>query len=366
MKWLRIIHLIHGILFSVMLLTGLCLFFSGTRTWFNQIGFPLVQFHLVIACGYFLLTFVSLARVGRYLLKKPRIKKFNFYFNTIFFFTWSISGILMYFQASIPAEMRNSAVVVHDWATFLFLPWVGVHIVGHLFKVHLPWPSWWKKQVPLPPSIQENQFERRDFLKLFGFTFVFLLIGGGVKWFTPILSIANSETKRRGYFRIYNVTNEIPSYPNNDWALKIDGLTNKEVEVGYYDLLRLPSTTIVDDFHCVTGWSVTNVEMKGVLLKDLLKAYEIEVNGEFVTAYSGDETYFDSFVTKQLIDEESYLVYEMDGEPLKSVQGYPCRLYQPNMYGYKSVKWLERLYFSDSREIGYWQQSGGYDLDGYL
>lgn len=366
MQWLRIIHLIHGVFFIFMLLSGLCLYIVATRTWFNQIGFPLVQFHLLIACFYCGLVLYSLYRIGRYLLKKPPVKKFNFILNLLFFLMWMASGLLMYFQAYLLAEVRNVAVVIHDWTTFLFLPWVLTHTIGHLFNVSLPWPAWWKRRAALPPIIEENMLERRDFLKLFSLAFLFLLIGSWFKWLTPILNVTEAENKRRGYFRIYNVTNDFPRYEDREWSLTIDGLINKKESIGYTDLLHLPSTTIIDDFHCVTGWSVRNVEMKGVLLKDLFDAYGLEAKGKFVTAYSGDEVYFDSFLTTQLIDEEALLVYEMDGEFLKPAQGYPCRLYHPDMYGYKSVKWVDRLEFSGERKKGYWQQSGGYDLNGYL
>ncbi|MCT8137787.1 molybdopterin-dependent oxidoreductase [Anaerobacillus sp. CMMVII] len=366
MKWLRTIHLIHGILFTLMLLSGLFLYGTTTRTWFNQIGFPMVQFHIAIAFLYCGVILLSMYRVGRYLLKKPPIKKFNFIWMIVFFFLWTVSGLLMYFQAAVPTGIRNGAVVVHDWSTFLFIPWLLTHTICHLFKISLPWPNWWNSQAVLPSRIKENILDRRDFLKLLSFSFLFLVIGGWLKWNLPILTVAENEVKRRGYFRIYNVTNDFPRYPNNEWKLTIGGLSNKKVEIGYFDLFRLPSTTIVDDFHCVTGWSVRNVEMKGILLKDLFSAYGIEANSEFVTAYSGDNVYFDSFLTRQLLDEPSYLIYEIDGEPLKAVQGYPCRLYHPDMYGYKSVKWVDRLEFTESRKLGFWQQSGGYDLDGYL
>ncbi|MCM3759761.1 molybdopterin-dependent oxidoreductase [Alkalihalobacillus oceani] len=366
MKWLNRVHLIHGILLVLLLVTGLCLYMTTTRTWFNQLGVPLVSVHIVIAVLYIAVVCYSIIRVGRYLLKKPRASRFNFWLHAIFFFLWATSGAVMYWQASFPVTLRNGAVVIHDWTTFLYLPWLLVHSVGHLFSWKVPWPDWWTKHVALPPAIAENKFERRDFLKLSGLTVLFLMIGSWLKWLTPVLSAVDSENKRRGYFRIYNVTNDYPRYEPGEWSLTIDGLTNKSETITYYDLPRFPATTIVDDFHCVTGWSVRHVEMKGIKVKDLMTQLGIEAQSDYVTAYSGDEMYFDSFLTTQLLDEEALLVYELDGEPLKHAMGFPCRLYHPEMYGYKSVKWINRLEFTEKREIGYWQQSGGYDLNGYL
>ena len=37
------------------------------------------------------------------------------------------------------------------------------------------------------------------------------------------------------------------------------------------------------------------------------------------------------------------LAYEMDGKPLSRPHGAPVRLVMPQMYGYKSVKWVNRI-----------------------
>jgi DMSO/TMAO reductase YedYZ molybdopterin-dependent catalytic subunit len=37
----------------------------------------------------------------------------------------------------------------------------------------------------------------------------------------------------------------------------------------------MPMTKVVSDFHCVTGWSVRNVEWEGMPLKHFAKAADI-------------------------------------------------------------------------------------------
>lgn len=279
---------------------------------------------------------------------------------------WIFSGATMYFQSSLPIVIRNNAVIIHDWCTFLFIPWVLTHSIGHFLHIRISWPKWWRTKAPLPDALQENSLQRRDFLKFFGIGILFVAIGGYIKWFLPTLSISSNEDKRRGYFRIYNVTDDFPRYEDTDWSLTINGSVNQTTVLTMDDVPLFPETTIVDDFHCVTGWSVHGVELKGVLLKDVFDHLGLTTSGKYVTAYSGDQTYYDSFTTSQILDEGAMLVFEMDGQVLKKTQGYPCRLYHPSMYGYKSVKWLSQLEFSKERELGYWQKSGGYDLNGYL
>ncbi|ADU29602.1 molybdopterin-dependent oxidoreductase [Evansella cellulosilytica] len=362
LKW---IHHIHGVLFVLLLLSGLFLYFPTTRTWFNELRFPLVPFHIWTSILYATVILFSLRSVFKYVKNKPYIKFYNVGFNVTFIFIWIVTGVVMYFHTYFPPEMTNIAVYLHGLFTFLFIPWLLVHTIGHLFKLHLPWPKWWKRKAPVPESIAENKLNRRDFIKFTSLGVLFLFIGGAIKWFQPILNITDPNA-RRGYFRIYNVTSDYPTYEDTEWTFTVSGLVNNQKTFTMEDMQQLPTHTIVDDFHCVTGWSVLNVEMKGVLVNDIFTEYNISPEGPYVTAYSGDKVYYDTFTVSQLLDEGAMLVFQFDGEKLVHSQGFPCRLYHPKMYGYKSVKWIERLEFTNHRAKGYWQTWGGYDLDGYL
>ena len=59
------------------------------------------------------------------------------------------------------------------------------------------------------------------------------------------------------------------------------------------------------------------------------------------------------------------LAYEMDGKPLAREHGAPVRVVIPEMYGYKNVKWVERIVVGDAIEPGYWEQRG-YDVDAWV
>lgn len=273
----------------------------------------------------------------------------------------------MYFQRHIPVPIRNSAVVIHDWSTWIMLPWILFHSIGHLFKVRIPWPNWWRGRKTPPDWVLENKLGRRDVTKSLILFVLFILVGGWMKWMTPLLSIPQEKQKRSGYFRIYNVTNDYPRYTESDWKLTLKDLNPKQIELTMQDMRQLKWHSVIDDFHCVTGWSVRSVEFRGVYVKDVIEKHCTNIPEKgFVTAYSGDGIYFDSFTLSQLMEEESMFLFEMDGSPLKKSQGYPCRLYHPNMYGYKSVKWVTKMVMTEKRETGYWQTNGDYDLNGYL
>ena len=68
----------------------------------------------------------------------------------------------------------------------------------------------------------------------------------------------------------------------------------------------------------------------------------------------------------ETVDRPDVLVaYELEGEPLSSNHGGPARLYVAPMYGYKSLKWLERIELTKRVRPGYWEVRG-YDVNGWV
>ena len=48
----------------------------------------------------------------------------------------------------------------------------------------------------------------------------------------------------------------------------------------------------------------------------------------------------------------------MLGAPVTREHGGPVRLYVPEMFGYKSIKWLSRIELMTNAKPGYWEQNG--------
>jgi hypothetical protein len=69
-----------------------------------------------------------------------------------------------------------------------------------------------------------------------------------------------------------------------------------------------------------------------------------------------DGSYTESLRLTESYDPSVLLAYKLNGQPLRTEQGYPFRLVVPKMYGYKSIKWVSRVEFSDKPLNGYWEQ----------
>ena len=160
-----------------------------------------------------------------------------------------------------------------------------------------------------------------------------------------------------GQFTIYTITSGYPAAPAN-YRLRVDGLVQNPLSLTVADLQSLPATRLARDFQCVTGWVVGDVHWVGVRLVDLA-----ERAGVGPTASAFHFTSFDGLDTESLTIEQAHqtgaiVAYSMLGAPVTREHGGPVRLYVPDMFGYKSIKWLSRIELVTRAEPGYWEQNG--------
>jgi DMSO/TMAO reductase YedYZ molybdopterin-dependent catalytic subunit len=166
-------------------------------------------------------------------------------------------------------------------------------------------------------------------------------------------------------WRIYTVASTMPKFDPATWRLHIEGLVDRPQTLTYHDLRSLPRAEQISNFHCVTGWSVDNVHWAGVRIRDLLAAAGPQVSGKVLQLVSAEAPYVDTLTLRQAELHDAMLAYEMNGKPLPREHGAPARMVIPEMYGYKNVKWVERIVVTDHVEPGYWEQRG-YDIDAYV
>jgi DMSO/TMAO reductase YedYZ molybdopterin-dependent catalytic subunit len=166
-------------------------------------------------------------------------------------------------------------------------------------------------------------------------------------------------------WRIYTVAASMPVFDRATWRLEVGGLVRQPLTLDYAALRALPRTEETRDFHCVTGWSVPNVHWAGVRLSDLLDRVQPGFAAHAVRFTSAEIPYVDYLTLDQARRSDVLLAYEMDGKPLPRPHGAPVRLVMPEMYGYKSVKWVARVDLVRAPEDGYWEMRG-YDRDAWI
>jgi hypothetical protein len=131
------------------------------------------------------------------------------------------------------------------------------------------------------------------------------------------------------------------------------------------DLSKLPKVSFVTQFKCIEGWSVIT-QWGGYRLRDLIEAYppaKIVENGRerdprYVYMETPDGNYYCGFDMGAARHPQSLLVTEMSGQPLTQVHGAPLRLHMPIKYGYKQIKRIGLIAYTDQKPDDFWLKLG--------
>jgi DMSO/TMAO reductase YedYZ molybdopterin-dependent catalytic subunit len=211
---------------------------------------------------------------------------------------------------------------------------------------------------------------RRAFLGFVGVGLSSLAWGGAAMDLVAQSTRLVPESLRSGLpfgkgWRIYAVNPPYPRFDPGRWRLRIEGLVERPQTLTYAELQALPRARQTSDFVCVTGWSVDDVGWAGVRFDDLLAAARPLPTATALRFVSAEQPYEDWLTLEQLREPDAMLAYAMDGRPLERRHGAPARVVMPQMYGYKGVKWVQRIVVTDRVEDGYWQQRG-YDRDAWI
>ena len=150
-----------------------------------------------------------------------------------------------------------------------------------------------------------------------------------------------------------------PQYVNiSDYRLTVTGLTNKTDVYTYQEILtRYPNYTQIVTLFCVEGWEAT-ILWEGVLVRDLIREAGIDprANTVIFTAHDG---YTTSFPLEYLMNNDILMAYRMNNVTLPAERGYPFQLVAQDKWGYKWIKWIEKIQVTDDPDYrGYWEQRG--------
>ena len=125
----------------------------------------------------------------------------------------------------------------------------------------------------------------------------------------------------------------------------IDGLVRRPLELSYAQLLALPKAEQVSTFHCVTGWIVEQRALGRRALPRPARRAPGRCRQAHARALRLGREALRRLPRRcdQVALPDVMLAYEMDGKPLPQEHGAPVRVVIPDMYGYKNVKWVERI-----------------------
>jgi DMSO/TMAO reductase YedYZ molybdopterin-dependent catalytic subunit len=113
------------------------------------------------------------------------------------------------------------------------------------------------------------------------------------------------------------------------------------------DLLGADRREVVTDFHCVAGWSATNLRWEGVPFHTVYRETVVPrlAPDTVVThiAFRGLDGWRSVLTIEDALSETVILADRLNGHELDSDHGAPVRLVSPDQYGYVSTKHLARI-----------------------
>ena len=128
------------------------------------------------------------------------------------------------------------------------------------------------------------------------------------------------------------------------------------------DVTSLPHQELVTQFKCIEGWSQI-VHWGGYRLRDLIAKYppERKADGslpQYVYMETPDGDYYCGFNLQACMHPQTLLATEMAGRPLEQWHGAPIRLHMPIKYGYKQIKRIGLIAYTDMQPDDYWTKLG--------
>jgi DMSO/TMAO reductase YedYZ molybdopterin-dependent catalytic subunit len=153
------------------------------------------------------------------------------------------------------------------------------------------------------------------------------------------------------------ITSTNPLLKLETYTLTIDGEVTNPVKLSWAEVLQLPKSDSVSDFHCVEGWSVLDCKWDGVRFKDIEKLVKPMHTARAVTFECAD-AYTTSLFREELSGDDVLLAYKLNGQVLEEGYGFPLRLIVPSKYAYKSALWVVHARFTREKELGFWERRG--------
>lgn len=182
----------------------------------------------------------------------------------------------------------------------------------------------------------------------------------------------NLSTKYNNFFEFgstKNIWKEAQKLKTNDWKLKISGLVEKSKTFEFDDLIqKFNLEERIYRHRCVEAWSMVvpwlGFPMTKILhhCNPLSSAKYIKFTTFYDPKIATEQKarwypwpYTEGLTIEEASNELSFLVVGAYGKNLHNQFGAPIRLHLPWKYGFKSIKSIVEIEFTDKKPISFWE-----------
>ena len=156
------------------------------------------------------------------------------------------------------------------------------------------------------------------------------------------------------------------------WSVKVDGLVEKPMTFAIDDLIRaFPLEERLYRHRCVEAWAMT-IPWTGIPLKAFVEKMKPHTGVQYIRFETfndpnmapGQEVPFDPWpyveglTMAEAMSDLPLLVTGAYGKPLLKQFGAPIRLAVPWKYGFKSIKSITKITFTNTRPKTFWEELG--------
>ncbi|MCX8231638.1 MAG: protein-methionine-sulfoxide reductase catalytic subunit MsrP [Alphaproteobacteria bacterium] len=166
---------------------------------------------------------------------------------------------------------------------------------------------------------------------------------------------------------IWRASQRLPLRP---WTLRVDGMVENEMEFDIDDLLaKMPLEERLYRHRCVEAWSMS-IPWSGFELSHLIKMVQplgsakyIELRSFVDKSFASGQRqfwypwpYVEGLTIEEGMNELTFMATGTYGHPAPPQHGAPLRIALPWKYGFKSVKSIVSITFTDKRPISFWEE----------
>jgi DMSO/TMAO reductase YedYZ molybdopterin-dependent catalytic subunit len=141
------------------------------------------------------------------------------------------------------------------------------------------------------------------------------------------------------------------------FKLKVHGEVDAPLELDFAALLAMPQTEQSCDVHCVTGWTMLDSKWTGVQVAHLAKVARARDAARYVI-FEAANGYTTNVRRADALAPNVLLAHKLAGSSIPRPHGPPVRALVPDLYFWKSAKWLTGIRFSNTDQPGYWETRG--------
>jgi DMSO/TMAO reductase YedYZ molybdopterin-dependent catalytic subunit len=144
--------------------------------------------------------------------------------------------------------------------------------------------------------------------------------------------------------------------PGN-WRLQVHGEVDNPLSLDFAAMLAMPQVDQSCDVHCVTKWTVLDAHFTGVRVADLAAAAKVRPSAHHVI-FEAANGYTSNVPLHDAMKPDVLIAHRLEGTPLARAHGAPARALVPDLYFWKSAKWVTGVRFVHDDAPGFWETRG--------